>query len=761
MQEFFLHYNLTELLAAKTLRSVYLAHPLRETQHKFIVKIFDKECAGQNQEAGLAQAARLMALNHPHIVPIVDIALEEQGKPYVISNYCVHGSLRQRLERLTPEHMDWQEAISTVIQIGQALSYAHNQNVIHGNMKPENVFYNNIGEVQLTDFNLAPFIDIAKLEYKSDLYTMRYMAPEQFMGKTDQQSDQYALACLAYELVTGHTPFKAQSFSSMWGKHATEFAAPLSTHVPKIPMSIDLAILKALAKKPESRYVDIAAFLTALGTGLASHTSGLPLSLISSTVTNIVGNTPLPTTIANSNASTSDTNKVSPTEQTENTSFSPGADLLQSQSGISRNLTDPISQSGVPRNSTGPISYADLSETATDSTDAAFLAEKTQTNPIGVTPIPKLPTPSGIRLHIEDNQHQLASEVETDVPLREPMEQATTVLQIHPDPNYANIDSNTLYTEPSTRVQDKVHKPSEINLRNNDQIPPSIYAPLPQHSKHQHPLRLWISVISAIIILAGFFLPYFLSHMPNHSIINSGQNNKDITKDTVSHATTTARATTIVLQPALQPKPISPTPAKAIPVAPKASVLPPTTTSTVTVSKNPTAAPPSAPIVPTATPMPHGTGSVQIDAGGSGAGSFVADEDYSNTFPDRPSSDSSISDPINTSGVSNPAPASVYQSVRLGDTLYTIANLTPKAPYNVRLHFAETYWTQAGIRTFNVAINGQQVLSNFDIFAAAGAKDKAVVEQFTITPTVQGTISIQFTTVHNNAEVSGIEVLAI
>mgnify|MGYP001449194381 CR=1 FL=1 len=85
---------------------------------------------------------------------------------------------------------------------------------------------------------------------------------------------------------------------------------------------------------------------------------------------------------------------------------------------------------------------------------------------------------------------------------------------------------------------------------------------------------------------------------------------------------------------------------------------------------------------------------------------------------------------INTSGVSNPAPQGVYQSYRYGNFTYTIPGLKAGASYTVRLHFAETYSTQPGQRTFNVSLNNQQVLNNFDIFAVAGGANKAVVEEF-------------------------------
>ncbi|HLG75699.1 MAG TPA: malectin domain-containing carbohydrate-binding protein, partial [Ktedonobacteraceae bacterium] len=162
---------------------------------------------------------------------------------------------------------------------------------------------------------------------------------------------------------------------------------------------------------------------------------------------------------------------------------------------------------------------------------------------------------------------------------------------------------------------------------------------------------------------------------------------------------------------------------------------------------------------PTATPTPTpGTGGTQvvaINAGGGASGSFVADSDYDqgNQYTDTSSS-------INTSGVTNAAPQAVYQTCRWNSAFsYTIPGLTAGSSYTVRLHFAELTFQSSGSRVFNVAINGNAVLSNFDIYATAGYK-KALVESFTATANSNGQIVIAFTQGSaDNPEVNGVEVL--
>jgi len=152
-----------------------------------------------------------------------------------------------------------------------------------------------------------------------------------------------------------------------------------------------------------------------------------------------------------------------------------------------------------------------------------------------------------------------------------------------------------------------------------------------------------------------------------------------------------------------------------------------------------------------------GTPVVQVNSGGAATGSWIADTYFNqgNTY--------STNSAIDTSGVINPAPVAVYQNVRwFASFTYTIPGLTAGNSYTVRLHFAELTWTAANQRKFNVAINGTTVLSNFDVFATAGARFKALVQEFNATANGSGQIVIAFTQaspVIDNPMISGIEIL--
>ena len=149
-----------------------------------------------------------------------------------------------------------------------------------------------------------------------------------------------------------------------------------------------------------------------------------------------------------------------------------------------------------------------------------------------------------------------------------------------------------------------------------------------------------------------------------------------------------------------------------------------------------------------------GAFALAVKPGGSPAGQFVLDAAYvaGGTIG------AVASATIDTSGLVAPAPQAVYQSERYGNFTYTFPGLISGVSYKVRLHFAETYWTAAGQRRFNVTINGTQVLTNFDIIAVAGAANKAVVNEFNAVAS-GGQIVVQYTTVTDNARANGIEIL--
>ena len=153
------------------------------------------------------------------------------------------------------------------------------------------------------------------------------------------------------------------------------------------------------------------------------------------------------------------------------------------------------------------------------------------------------------------------------------------------------------------------------------------------------------------------------------------------------------------------------------------------------------------------TSAPFITPVISIASGNSTQGAYVADADFSGGTVSGGTTHA-----IDTSAVTGPAPTSVYQHGRFGNVTYTIPGLVGGQAYSVRLHFCEYAHTAAGQRKFNVSINGTQVLTNFDIFAAAGAEFRANTQSFSVTANSSGQLVIAFATVLDNAIVNGIEV---
>ncbi len=142
---------------------------------------------------------------------------------------------------------------------------------------------------------------------------------------------------------------------------------------------------------------------------------------------------------------------------------------------------------------------------------------------------------------------------------------------------------------------------------------------------------------------------------------------------------------------------------------------------------------------------------LQINCGGAAVSPFGADGDFSG------GSTATTTHSISTAGVTNPAPMAVYQTIRYGNSFkYTFTGLSPGAAYTLRLHFAESAYSQAGKRVFNVSANGSSLLTSYDIFAAVG-EFQATVQQFTVTANSTGKIVVSFSKVNGSAAVSGIE----
>src|SRR6266487_2522868 len=220
----------------------------------------------QKERDSFIQEAKLLeVLEHPHVLPIIDAEFHE-GVPYIVTKYAQNGTLRNRLQRQSQAPLPVEEAVTILLQIGEALQYAHQKNIIHRDLKPENILFSDKNDVLLADFGISVVLVSGKTKQVGIGGTLPYMAPEQFEGMISRKSDQYALGCIAYELLTGHQPHMIPNptIESMWYHHAKVIPYSPSQFNPNLPEHIEKALLKAMAKDRDDRYANIADFMNAL-----------------------------------------------------------------------------------------------------------------------------------------------------------------------------------------------------------------------------------------------------------------------------------------------------------------------------------------------------------------------------------------------------------------------------------------------------------------------------------------------------------------
>ncbi|HEX7734518.1 MAG TPA: serine/threonine-protein kinase [Ktedonobacteraceae bacterium] len=254
------NYRLVKRLGRGGAAEVYLGeHVFLNTQAA--IKLLQAPLSEQDTPAFLREARTIAGLAHPHIVRVLDFGVQEETF-YLVMEYAPQGTLRQRYP---PGARVSQETVAELVrQIADALQYAHNKNIIHCDVKPENVLLGKDGTLLLSDFGISTVLQTMTAQDAQQIVgTIAYMAPEQFEGKPQQASDQYALAVIAYEWLSGERPFQG-SMAAISSQHLHAQAAPLNGRVPGILPVVDAVLSIALAKEPARRFSSIQAFARAL-----------------------------------------------------------------------------------------------------------------------------------------------------------------------------------------------------------------------------------------------------------------------------------------------------------------------------------------------------------------------------------------------------------------------------------------------------------------------------------------------------------------
>ncbi len=259
-------YRIEREIGRGGLGHVYLARPTQLPGRTVAIKLFYSHLSEVLKEGLLFQQTQLLEkLKHPYVLPIIDVGI--QGKShYIVTEYAPKGSLRDRIQHQYQQPLPVQEAVAILSQIGQALAHIHQLNIVHRDIKPANILFNERGEAQLTDFDIAVMLDSGSSKKVNVMGSPPYMAPEQFEGTISRKSDQYALGCLAYELCTGRRAFDSPNFISMQFMHTVEKPIAPRQFNQELPVHIEEAILKAMAKNEADRLSGTLAFVSALNT---------------------------------------------------------------------------------------------------------------------------------------------------------------------------------------------------------------------------------------------------------------------------------------------------------------------------------------------------------------------------------------------------------------------------------------------------------------------------------------------------------------
>ncbi len=262
-------YAVERELSSGGMATVYVAQD-RKHGRKVAIKVLKPELAAAIGTDRFVREIEIAAnLTHPHILPLFDSG-EADGFLYYVMPFVDGESLRDRLERETRLPVD--EAIRLTDQIASALAHAHERGVVHRDIKPENILLAG-DQAIVADFGIARAVAAAGGDRLTGtglaIGTPAYMSPEQAFGtdEVDGRTDVYSLGCVVYEMVSGRAPFEGPTPQALLARHAADTVPRLRAGNPTVPLFVERAVERALAKDPAERFATARAFAEALTTG--------------------------------------------------------------------------------------------------------------------------------------------------------------------------------------------------------------------------------------------------------------------------------------------------------------------------------------------------------------------------------------------------------------------------------------------------------------------------------------------------------------
>jgi serine/threonine protein kinase/Flp pilus assembly protein TadD len=263
------HYRIDSELGRGGMAVVYRAHDMRHDRTVALKTLHPELSQALGSERFLREIRLAARLNHPHIVPLHDSG-EWNGLLYYVMPFIEGPTLRDYIAQKGRIGVD--EVVRLITQVASALDYAHRVGIVHRDIKPENIMIHE-GEALVTDFGIARALDSAGAANLTQtgiaIGTPAYVSPEQGAGESelDGRSDQYSLACVAYEMLTGGPPFAASSPQAVIAKRFTHMPPSVQTTVPDIDSGVAAAVSRALSLEKNDRFETASDFSKALSSG--------------------------------------------------------------------------------------------------------------------------------------------------------------------------------------------------------------------------------------------------------------------------------------------------------------------------------------------------------------------------------------------------------------------------------------------------------------------------------------------------------------